>query len=253
MAGLKILCSFILILLLKWIDRRYCHGVLHYYFKFIFYVFYSSLIALIVLPFWCFINPCNCINSKRTAIILRQITPFLGIKWDVRGKEFLATKQGCIVVMNHQSSLDILGLFWIWRYFDSMAPVAKKEIFYFWPFGLSAYFGGVVFIDRANSPKARKQLEDATRLMHDEGTKLLLFPEGTRNKKRQLAEFKKGAFHMAVTCRVVIEALPLISTSGLTSDDVEDLTKRVRDVMASRYDQLADELRASLPPDYPGL
>ncbi|KAF4525316.1 hypothetical protein B566_EDAN014925 [Ephemera danica] len=138
----------------------------------------------------------------------------LGVQWDVRGKEHMMDPRGCVIVVNHQSSLDILGLFWIWRYFHRMAAVAKKQIFYVWPFGLSAYLAGVPTNDE--SPMLHYTCERKPR-------------------------------------RVVIEALPLISTSGLTSDDVDDLTRRVRDVMASRYDQLADELRASLPPDYPGL
>lgn len=33
----------------------------------------------------------------------------LGLKWELRGKEHLEKDQACIIVANHQSSLDILG------------------------------------------------------------------------------------------------------------------------------------------------
>jgi len=48
---------------------------------------------------------------------------------------------------------------------DKCAPVAKKELFYIWPFGLGAWLAGVVFIDRLNSKKAHQQLVHASKLM----------------------------------------------------------------------------------------
>ena len=48
---------------------------------------------------------------------------------------------------------------------DKCAAVAKKEVFYVWPFGLGAWLAGVVFIDRLNSSKAHDQLNHAAKLM----------------------------------------------------------------------------------------
>jgi lysophosphatidate acyltransferase len=56
-------------------------------------------------------------------------------------------------------------MFNIWHVMDKCAPVAKKEAFYVWPFGLGAWLAGVVFIDRLNSSKAHDQLNHAARLM----------------------------------------------------------------------------------------
>jgi 1-acyl-sn-glycerol-3-phosphate acyltransferase len=39
----------------------------------------------------------------------RQLSKLLGIKFEVRGYENIVQDSGCIVLMNHQSALDILG------------------------------------------------------------------------------------------------------------------------------------------------
>lgn len=50
-------------------------------------------------------------------------------------------------------------MFNIWEVGDKIAVIAKKQVFYVWPFGLLAYLAGVVFIDRSNPKNAYKQLE----------------------------------------------------------------------------------------------
>lgn len=57
------------------------------------------------------------------------------------------------------------GMFNIWEVVDKLAAIAKKELFYIWPFGLSAYLAGVVFIDRSNAKVAYKQLKMTSDVM----------------------------------------------------------------------------------------
>lgn len=52
-------------------------------------------------------------------------------------------------------------MFDIWAIMDKCTVVAKKELFYAWPFGLASWLAGLIFIDRMNSEKARKTLQDA--------------------------------------------------------------------------------------------
>lgn len=86
----------------------------------------------------------------------------LGLRWELRGREHLEKEQACIIVANHQSSIDLLGMFDIWPIMDKCTVVAKKEIFYAWPFGLAAWLCGLIFIDRMNSEKARCKINTAT-------------------------------------------------------------------------------------------
>jgi lysophosphatidate acyltransferase len=62
-------------------------------------------------------------------------------------------------------SISASGMFNIWQVMDKCAVVAKKEVFYVWPFGLGAWLAGVVYIDRLNAKKAHQQLAHASRLM----------------------------------------------------------------------------------------
>ncbi|XP_059481137.1 1-acyl-sn-glycerol-3-phosphate acyltransferase alpha-like [Neocloeon triangulifer] len=243
----------------------------------VFYVF-TSFFSLLGMPYF-LLRPCNPINCSHWTRILRLSTYLVGIEWEVRGLEVLGQRRGCVAVANHQSSFDILGMFWFWRWSHLIAAVAKKEIFYAWPFGLAAWLAGVVFIDRINSDKARGQLAHAAKLMAEHDVKLWLFPEGTRNKRRRcLMPFKKGAFHVAVACqapimpvvyspyyfinphnnfhtggKVIVTALPYVETKGLTMADVDDLMTKVRSEMEKVYQQVSEELKAELPPNYPGL
>jgi 1-acyl-sn-glycerol-3-phosphate acyltransferase len=43
------------------------------------------------------------------AYLMKTITYFLDIKWELRRRELIEEDRGAVVVSNHQSSLDILG------------------------------------------------------------------------------------------------------------------------------------------------
>ncbi|XP_048004662.1 putative 1-acyl-sn-glycerol-3-phosphate acyltransferase acl-2 isoform X2 [Leguminivora glycinivorella] len=168
-------------------------------------------------------------------------------------------------------------MFNIWHVADKVAAVARKELFYVWPFGLAAYLCGVVFIDRNNPKDAYKTLQMTSDIMIKNKTKIWLFPEGTRNKDfTSLLPFKKGAFNIAVAAQVpiipvvfspyyfinrpkyifnkghvIIQCLEAVPTAGLTMDDVPELIERVRGLMEATYKELSKEVLSALPPDYP--
>lgn len=205
--------------------------------------------------------------------ILKPITKVIGITWELRSAEYLAKDRGCVIVANHQSMLDILGMFMIWPVMDKCAAVARKEVFYVWPFGLGAWLGGTVFIDRLNSSRAHEQLNHAATLMKTYKTKLWMFPEGTRNSSRKsLLPFKKGAFRIAIACqapilplvyspyyfiddkkklfgqgKMIIQVLPEIPTEGLTLQDLDSLLERTQKLMQETFDSLVSEVPSNYP------
>ncbi|XP_068628808.1 1-acyl-sn-glycerol-3-phosphate acyltransferase alpha-like [Battus philenor] len=246
-----------------------------YQLNFFIYYFICSSIAFFVSPLF-LLRPRSVMNSKFGASILKHVTKLYGINWELRGREILSEDRGAIIVSNHQSSFDILGLFNIWEVANKLTVIAKREILYVFPFGFAAYLAGIVFIDRKNPKRAKDQLKVTTDVMVKHKTKIWLFPEGTRNKDyTSLLPFKKGAFHMAVAAQVpiipivfspyyflnkekgifnkghvIIKCLEPIPTKGLGLDDVEKLTNQVRDIMLIAYKELSKEVIANLPSDY---
>ncbi|XP_077287330.1 1-acyl-sn-glycerol-3-phosphate acyltransferase beta-like [Arctopsyche grandis] len=243
--------------------------------KFFVFFFLSSTLAVICIPLFAF-NPKNVKNCLYAASILKHITKIIGLQWILRRGHVLAEDRGCVIVANHQSMIDVLGMFNIWHVMVKCASIAKKELFYIWPFGLAAYLAGVVFIDR-NSPKnSYNQLNATSEIMVKNKTKIWLFPEGTRNTKRGILTFRRGAFKVAIDAqvpiipivyspyyfinrekkffgkgRVIITCLDPIETKGLTLDDMDDLMKKVRDAMLECYNEVCKEVLSSLPADYP--
>merc|ERR1719391_146998 len=100
-------------------------------------------------------------------------------------------------------------VFEIWPILQRAAPVAKKSLMYAGPFGLACWLAGVVFIDRS-SKSSHSDVNNAGCDAKKSRTKLIVFPEGTRNSAKNLSmkPFKKGAFHVALDAQMPI--LPVV-------------------------------------------
>lgn len=75
---------------------------------------------------------------------------------------------------------------------------------YIFPFGLSAWLAGIIFIDRKSKASSQAGLAECGRLMTEEGVQVLIFPEGTRNTKPGFLPFKRGAFISSIKYQVPI-------------------------------------------------
>ncbi|KAM3966640.1 1-acyl-sn-glycerol-3-phosphate acyltransferase beta-like [Aphomia sociella] len=251
-------------------------NVYKFYSKFLIYFLYGSLVGFFTWPIFLF-NPKNTKNARIGAGLIKPITKVIGVKWTFRNEKVIAEDRGAIIVSNHQSSIDILGLFQLWSKAKNMTVIAKKEIFYVWPFGLAAYLAGVVFINRSKAKDAYKTLKITSDVMVKQKTKIWVFPEGTRNKDySNMLPFKKGAFTMAVAAQVPIipvvfspyyfinrkkhifnkghiicKFLDPVPTEGLTMDDIPALIDSIHKIMTATYRDLEKEILNDLPADYP--
>ncbi|KAL7026572.1 hypothetical protein ACKWTF_005079 [Chironomus riparius] len=187
----------------------------------------------------------------------------LCIKWTLRGENYLAQNKSFIIIANHQSCLDVLGLFNIWSIIGRLTGIAKKELLFFFP-GL--YLAGTIFIDR-HSPKGKEVINEAMDRLKKVNAKLLVFPEGTRRNTGEIHPFKKGAFYAAIHHQVpivpvvissylhfvdhekkmfdegemIIRALPQISTTGVTAKEINDFMERIRQQMIKVYEETSAE------------
>ncbi|XP_045761574.1 1-acyl-sn-glycerol-3-phosphate acyltransferase beta-like [Maniola jurtina] len=238
-----------------------------YYAKFGFYIVSSQIVSAVLLPYLA-IRPRDLRNGNLMARIMQHVSKVLGVKWEHRNEKILLEETGAIVVANHQSALDILGMFSVCHVAPKTAPVCKKEILYLFPFGLAAYLNGCIFIDRRNPEAARNILKAEADILFKNMSKIWMYPEGTRNKTcDKLQPFKKGAFNLAIACqapiipvvtspyyfldgekrifnngRAIIQCLEPVPTKGLTMDDLPELLDRVHKMMEVTYLELGNEV-----------
>uniref|UniRef100_A0A8C3MDW3 1-acyl-sn-glycerol-3-phosphate acyltransferase n=1 Tax=Geospiza parvula TaxID=87175 RepID=A0A8C3MDW3_GEOPR len=191
--------------------------------------------------------------------LIMPLKYIFGIQIVVKGKENLRTKKPFVLVLNHQTSLDILVMMEILP--RRCVPIAKKEILYMGTFGLACWLAGVIFIDRKRREESIGTLTEVAHSLHKDNLRVLIFPEGTRNHGGSMLPFKRGAFQLAVKAQVpiipvvlssydnfynqkekkftpgkmTIQILPEVETLGLGPDDVPKLTEQVRDSMLSAY------------------
>nr|CAD7442814.1 unnamed protein product [Timema bartmani] len=230
-------------------------SAIRYHGCYVVYIATVSITAIGCIPLFC-LNPLNVKNILHISKLLKHVTKLIGITWELRNGEILAEERGAVIVANHQR------MFNIWEVMDKCAAIAKKEIFYVWPFGLAAWLGGVVYIDRLNGPKAHEQIDKAAKLSVTHKVKLWIFPEGTRNDGGDnMLPFKRGAFKVAIGCQVPI--IPVVFSpyyfinhkkryfgQGLTMDDIDDVMERTRKVMVEAQEAVCKEVRSTLPSNY---
>ncbi|XP_077486020.1 1-acyl-sn-glycerol-3-phosphate acyltransferase beta-like [Amblyomma americanum] len=280
--------SFLLALLLAnhWSRVRYFVRISFYY------VMVSAVSLFCCLP--SLATPKNPGNLLHVWRVFRGRSSWLfGVDFQVLHAERLQSLGSCILVANHQNSLDIIGIVCNWRLFHPCVPVMKRWFLFSGPVGLICWLSGSVFVDRSNSARDRQALNAKLRDISEGRLSLFVFPEGTRNAEPQLLPFKKGAFYMALQCqvpivpivfsrysgffdvnkkiynngRVTMTVLPPVSTRGMDTDNVSELTSRVQALMQAHIDwelsndgQMADteddglgcgETRNSPPPPCP--
>jgi len=212
------------------------------------------------------------LKRDRQVVMDRWIHPWfrimsatLGWEMPVEDEEKFETSRPAVVVINHQSNLDIV----LWARFFPAATVivGKKQIRKIPIFGYIFQGTRNILIDRENAEKARQSLQDAAQRIRSERLNVWMAPEGHRNLGTEMLPFKKGAFHLAIAAQVPVlpvlvgpvwtvfdagrwltrpgtirtKVLEPIPTAGLTEQDVDAFTRRVRATMdAARRNLIAE-------------
>ncbi|KAK5654139.1 hypothetical protein OQA88_7570 [Cercophora sp. LCS_1] len=170
-------------------------------------------------------------------------------------KGHLSNVRPAVFIANHQTELDVLML---GAAFPMNCTMTAKSSLKKTPFlGWFMILSGAIFINRSNSKDARDVMSGAANEMRTRRQSVFMFPEGTRSysKEPMLLPFKKGAFHLAVqgqvpivpvvvanyshvlwikglifrSGKIPIKVLDPIPTTGLTSADVDELTRTTRE------------------------
>jgi len=132
-----------------------------------------------------------------------------GIRLNVLGIENLEKDRAYILISNHASILDIPGI--IAAIPLPVRFIAKRSLIWFPILGWVLYLSGHILIDRESSLSALKSLKKAAALMEN-GTCVIVFPEGTRSPDGEVKEFKRGAFLLALQSKVPIVPISISGT-----------------------------------------
>ncbi|XP_045878228.1 1-acyl-sn-glycerol-3-phosphate acyltransferase beta isoform X2 [Meles meles] len=119
-----------------------------------------------------------------------------GLRFEIKGLQKLEVDHPCVIISNHQSILDMMGLMEALP--ERCVQIAKRELIFLGPVGLIMYLGGIFFINRQHSRTAVTVMADVGERMVRENLKVWIYPEGTRNDNGDLLPFKKGAFYLAI-------------------------------------------------------
>jgi 1-acyl-sn-glycerol-3-phosphate acyltransferase len=125
-----------------------------------------------------------------------------GIKVNIQGLEHLDKNASYIFMSNHQSHLDVAA-------FMAKLPFkirffTKKELLKIPIFGQAIYMSKHIIIDRKNTERAKRSINEAKQKIKKYGFSVLVFPEGTRSKTGKMGEFKKGGFVLAIETGIPI-------------------------------------------------
>ncbi|KAG4079294.1 hypothetical protein HA402_007986 [Bradysia odoriphaga] len=247
----------------------YVSHTARYYAKFIAFMIASTLFATLLPPLGLLKYP---VKDHRIALLpawaCKSMLSLMGLTYEVRGHDNIDRNKGGVVLINHQSGIDLVVLAYLWPILGRATVVAKKAILYAFPFGTGAWLWGTLFIDRTNRNDALNRLNKECDAIEQRANKILMFPEGTRSQEEKLLPFKKGPFHLAIQSQSMIQPvvvskyhfldskhkyfekghniisiLPEISCKGLTKDDLPQLIEKTQNLMQAHYEELSKESR----------
>ncbi len=108
------------------------------------------------------------------------------------------------MVSNHQSMVDILVLFRLFRHYKWVSKIENFRIpILGWVMSLNRY----IRLTRGSRTSILQMMENGKKALHN-GSSLMIFPEGTRSETTQMGKFKEGAFRLAKETGIPV--LPIV-------------------------------------------
>ena len=215
-------------------------------------LFVASFIALVV---------CYPFDKKRVVVhtLSKWITDVvfglpIFMKREVIGLENIDPKKAYVMVLNHNSMVDIMSIYNLPLVFKW---VSKKEVYRIPIVGQLLFAHGDIVINRASTKEAMQLVHTRGLEWLKKGACVSIFPEGTRSKDGEIHNFKSGAFILAkeagvpilpivldgtntMVCngwlmnwrnKITIRVLPPVSAEDVQNRDIKDVMAEVRENM----------------------
>ena len=216
------------------------------------------------LPIWALTGSKRDALNFSLSVFADTASALIGLNLNTKGEQHLWSHRPAVFVFNHQSNVDLVIVARLMR--RDITGVGKREIGNIPIVGRVMESAGMVLIDRKNSASAIEAMTPLVDAMRVEGKSVCLSPEGTRAITPKLAEFKKGAFHLAMQAGVPVvpivihnssdvqpkgdfvyhpgtvdvEVLPPVDTSKWTVDTIDKHVADVRNMFLNALDQADD-------------
>jgi 1-acyl-sn-glycerol-3-phosphate acyltransferase len=205
----------------------------------------------------------------RRKVLLHRFTCFwaslytwLNPVWPVtvEGRGKIRPDTPYVMVANHLSLLDILVLFRLFTHFKWVSKIENFRVpFIGWNMTLNRY----IKLRRGDRTSVVQMMKDCEFTL-GQGNSIMMFPEGTRSPTGQMRSFKTGAFELAlktgrpilpIVIRGTANALPKrgfvlkgrhpiritvldeVPAESFTGATVDELTGRVRQIIATELDE----------------
>ena len=219
-------------------------------------LFVASFIALVV---------CYPFDKKRVVVhtLSKWITDVvfglpIFMKREVIGLENIDPKKAYVMVLNHNSMVDIMSIYNLPLVFKW---VSKKEVYRIPIVGQLLFAHGDIVINRASTKEAMQLVHTRGLEWLKKGACVSIFPEGTRSKDGEIHNFKSGAFILAKEAGVPILPIVLDGTNTMVRNGwlmnwrnkitirvlppvlAEDVQNRdIKDVMAEVRENMVETL-----------
>ncbi|MDR3095146.1 MAG: 1-acyl-sn-glycerol-3-phosphate acyltransferase [Bacteroidales bacterium] len=131
----------------------------------------------------------------------------------ITGRDNIGKGKVYVMVSNHQSVVDILVLY---RIFKPYKWVGKASLFKIPLLGWNMSMNKYVKIVRSSVSSQRRMIRLCTENV-SKGNSLMIFPEGTRSANGELRNFKEGAFLIAMQQKVDIIPMVIDGTASALS------------------------------------
>lgn len=124
----------------------------------------------------------------------------------VRKNDLLNDDNSYIFIANHQGAFDV---FLIYGYLNQNIKWVQKHELRKLPFvGKASEIAGHVFVDNSSKKSMIQTIDKAERELED-GTSMVIFPEGARTNDGKMVRFKKGAYIIAEQMKLPIVPLTI--------------------------------------------
>ena len=167
------------------------------------FFFLLSLVALFV-----------CYPFDKARRVVHELSRWLCYSWwyapltwrrKIEGLENVDKKKPYVIVINHNSMIDIVSLYFVPLNFRW---VSKQEVFKMPYIGPMLWMHGDIAIKRGRAAESMAKVIRDGKMWLNRGVSVAIFPEGTRSKDGEIQRFKGGAFALAKEAGV--EILPVV-------------------------------------------